>query len=115
MWRKTRVPYGLCFGADPNRNWGYRWNTGGASSIPCSDIYAGPRPYSEPSTLAMANFVSRIADTEDLFAYISLHSFSQMILLPYGYTAAHLDNYYPMVIVFNLFKRKSIINKFSTH
>lgn len=100
MWRKTRVPYGSCFGADPNRNWGYRWNTGGTSNLACSDVYCGPRPYSEPSMLAMYNFVSRIAETENLLAYISFHSYSQMMLLPYGYTVAHLDNYHQMVSVF---------------
>jgi murein tripeptide amidase MpaA len=28
MWRKTRSTQGitgLCFGTDPNRNWGYNW------------------------------------------------------------------------------------------
>lgn len=97
MWRKTRVPYGICYGADPNRNWGYRWNTGGTSDHPCSEIYCGPHPYSEPSVSALAKFVSQVAETEDLLAYLSIHSYSQMILLPYGYTSEHLDNYYPMV------------------
>lgn len=28
LWRKTRKPYGsFCKGSDPNRNWGYRWNS----------------------------------------------------------------------------------------
>lgn len=97
MWRKTRTPYGLCFGADPNRNWGYRWNTGGSSSLTCSDVYHGPRPFSEPSTLALAEYISGVAENDDLVAYISFHSFSQMFLIPYGHTTAHLDNYNDMV------------------
>lgn len=97
MWRKTRTPHGICFGADPNRNWGYRWNTGGSSNFACSETYHGPRPFSEPSTLALAEFISRIAETEDLVAYISFHSFSQMFLIPYGHTTAPLDNYHDMV------------------
>jgi carboxypeptidase A4 len=41
MWRKTRSknPGTTCRGADPNRNWGYRWGEKGASTNPCSEIY----------------------------------------------------------------------------
>jgi len=27
MWRKTRKPYGNCYGTDPNRNWGFTWKS----------------------------------------------------------------------------------------
>lgn len=92
MWRKTRVPYSaLCFGADPNRNWAYFWNSGGSSALACSETYRGPSAFSEPSTRSMSQYISTIAHR--LVGYISFHSFSQLLLLPYGYTAAHLDNY----------------------
>ncbi|KAJ8944091.1 hypothetical protein NQ318_019429 [Aromia moschata] len=95
MWRKTRVPYSMlgitCFGADPNRNWPFRWNTGGSSSLACSDTYMGPSPWSEPSTRGLGEFISTIAPS--LVGYISIHSYSQMLLLPYGHTSAQLDNY----------------------
>jgi len=92
LWRKTRQPYSaLCIGADPNRNWGYRWNTGGASNIACSETYAGPRAFSEIETDSVARYLSTIS--RDLLAYISFHSYSQMFLLPYGHTTQHLDNY----------------------
>ncbi|XP_018573035.1 zinc carboxypeptidase-like [Anoplophora glabripennis] len=91
MWRKTRVPYTLCFGADPNRNWAYFWNSGGASALPCAETYRGPRAFSEPSTRSLSEFISSIGHR--LVAYISFHSFSQMLLIPYGHTRAHLDNY----------------------
>ncbi|XP_050309825.1 zinc carboxypeptidase-like [Anthonomus grandis grandis] len=96
MWRKTRTPYSvLCFGADPNRNWPYQWMTGGASNQPCSDTYAGPTSLSEPSTSSLADFIDSVG--ENLVGYISFHSFSQMLLLPYGHTTAHLDNYAEMM------------------
>lgn len=92
MWRKTRVPYNMfCFGADPNRNWAYFWNSGGASALPCSETFRGPSAFSEPSTSSLSEFIGTIAHR--LVAYISFHSFSQMLLIPYGYTTAHLDNY----------------------
>ncbi|KAJ8927937.1 hypothetical protein NQ314_019568 [Rhamnusium bicolor] len=92
MWRKTRYPHSiLCTGADPNRNWDYFWNHGGTSNSPCTEIYRGPVPFSEPSTRSMAEFISSVGD--QLVAYISFHSFSQLLLIPYGYTDEHLDNY----------------------
>ncbi|XP_019764321.2 zinc carboxypeptidase [Dendroctonus ponderosae] len=96
LWRKTRTPYTfLCFGADPNRNWPYQWMQGGASNQACSDTYAGPNPLSETSTSSLAFFIDTVGP--NLLAYISLHSFSQMLLLPYGHTTAHLDNYDEML------------------
>nr|QEI22872.1 putative zinc carboxypeptidase [Oryctes rhinoceros] len=91
MWRKTRTPYGSCYGADPNRNWGYRWNTGGASTNPCSDTFAGPNPFSERSTSTLSQFFTGISS--QTVAYISFHSYSQLLLIPYGHTTQNLDNY----------------------
>nr|XP_022920402.1 zinc carboxypeptidase-like [Onthophagus taurus]XP_022920403.1 zinc carboxypeptidase-like [Onthophagus taurus] len=90
MWRKTRVPYGICTGADPNRNWDYRWNTGGASNFPCMDTFAGPRPFSEPETKSMSEYIKSI--NSKLIAYITFHSFTQLLLYPYGHTRENLDN-----------------------
>lgn len=98
LWRKTRTQYSIfCYGADPNRNWPYQWMTGGASNQPCSDTYGGPAPLSEPSTLSTSNFIRSIG--RNLEAYISLHSYSQMLLLPYGHTTAHLDNYDELMLI----------------
>ncbi|RZC37059.1 Peptidase M14 and/or Propep M14 domain containing protein [Asbolus verrucosus] len=91
-WRKTRVPHGdTCVGADPNRNWGYHYNEGGANNDPCSNNYCGPEAFSEPSMKSLSEFISAIG--ESLEGYISFHSYSQILLLPYGYTPDHLDNY----------------------
>ncbi|RZC41101.1 zinc carboxypeptidase [Asbolus verrucosus] len=91
MWRKTRVPYFLCSGADPNRNWGFHFNEGGSSSFPCSETYCGPEAFSEPSTKTLSEFISTIGSS--LQAYIAFHSYSQLLLLPYGHTSQHLENY----------------------
>ncbi|KAG5872627.1 hypothetical protein JTB14_003715 [Gonioctena quinquepunctata] len=92
LWRKTRTRNGLlCRGTDPNRNWNINWNEVGASSNPCSDLYAGPRPFSEPCTATLSEYISTIA--RKLMVYISFHSYTQLLLLPYGNTTDHLDNY----------------------
>ncbi|XP_058805442.1 zinc carboxypeptidase-like isoform X2 [Phymastichus coffea] len=91
LWRKTLSKSGLfCQGADANRNWGYKWMSGGASSNPCSETYAGRAPFSEIETRSMSEYIKGI---ERLFAYISFHSYSQLLLFPYGHTKEHLDNY----------------------
>ncbi|XP_053201673.1 carboxypeptidase B-like [Panonychus citri] len=88
MWRKTRSltnsRWGyICRGADPNRNWSYKWRTGGSSTNPCSDVYAGSAPFSEPEPKAMSQYILKNGPWH---MYISFHSYSQLILLPWGWT-----------------------------
>lgn len=92
-WRKTRQPHGtgICVGADPNRNWDFQWNTGGASNIVCSETYAGPNAFSEPETASLAQYYSSIKD--HISIYISFHAYSQFLLIPFGHTTDHLLNY----------------------
>lgn len=99
MWRKTRQPYGTCFGADPNRNWDVFWNTIGASSNPCNDIYAGRAANSEIEVKSLSNYITTLKDKIQL--YISLHSFSQYLLYPYGHTAELPDNVKDFEQVYN--------------
>ncbi|XP_064645163.1 carboxypeptidase B-like [Lineus longissimus] len=90
MWRKTVTPqYDLgspCIGVDPNRNWDYQWMAAGASSNPCSDGYGGRSAFSEVETQAMSNFV--YANRATIKAFISLHSYGQMFLTPWGVGSA---------------------------
>ncbi|XP_017859818.1 PREDICTED: zinc carboxypeptidase A 1-like [Drosophila arizonae] len=99
LWRKTRTPYGSCFGADPNRNWGFHWNEVGASDSACSDTYAGPKAFSEIETLSLSNYIASIKDKIQL--YVSLHAYSQYLLYPYGHTKSLPDNVKDFQQVFN--------------
>jgi carboxypeptidase A1 len=85
LWRKTRRNNGGgCYGVDPNRNWGGDgWGGGGSSSDPCNDLYRGPTPFSEPCTQALRD--TFLANPQ-IVATIDFHSYSQLILWPYGYT-----------------------------
>ncbi|XP_078043660.1 uncharacterized protein LOC144473566 [Augochlora pura] len=92
LWRKTRKPYGtLCYGSDPNRNWGYKWMNGGASNNPCSDTYGGSSAFSDTETKTMSDYIKSISNK--FYAYISFHSYSQLLMFPYGHTKDHLENY----------------------
>lgn len=116
MWRKTRKPYGLlCYGSDPNRNWGYKWmgkcliwisngnlcaflnefysifSEGGASSNPCSETYGGSAAFSDVETKSLSQFITSISSK--FSSYIAFHSYSQLLMFPYGHTKQHLGNY----------------------
>jgi len=65
------------------------------SKDPCSDIYGGPKPFSEPETKALSDFI--LAHNGTWKVYLTLHSYSQMWMAPYGYSRKKPDNYKSMV------------------
>ncbi len=69
-------------GVDINRNWGYGWGGEGASTVPSNDTYRGPSAFSEPETRAMRDF---LLAHPNIVTYNDLHSFSQLILWPWGF------------------------------
>ncbi|NXC34851.1 CBPA1 Carboxypeptidase, partial [Campylorhamphus procurvoides] len=85
MWRKTRSKHSgsLCVGVDPNRNWDAAFGDAGASPNPCSETYHGPYANSEPEVKSIVDFVK---DHGNIKAFISIHSYSQLLLYPYGHT-----------------------------
>ncbi|XP_061660086.1 carboxypeptidase B2 [Syngnathoides biaculeatus] len=93
MWRKSRsvCPDSHCVGVDLNRNFDANWCTEGASNDPCSEIYCGAFPESEPESEAIANFLRRKKDTIQL--YLSIHAYSQMLLFPYSCTLDEAQNH----------------------
>uniref|UniRef100_A0A3Q3W5K2 Carboxypeptidase A1 n=1 Tax=Mola mola TaxID=94237 RepID=A0A3Q3W5K2_MOLML len=85
MWRKTRKPNpgSSCVGVDPNRNWGIDFGGLGASNNPCSEVYHGPMAHSETEVKSIVDFVKSHGNIK---SFISIHSYSQMLMYPYGYT-----------------------------
>ncbi|XP_009963339.3 carboxypeptidase B [Tyto alba] len=86
MWRKTRSKNAgsRCIGTDPNRNFNAGWCTIGASKSPCDSTYCGSAPESEKETKALADFIRKHLST--VKAYLTVHSYSQLLLFPYSYT-----------------------------
>ncbi|XP_053112232.1 carboxypeptidase A1-like [Hemicordylus capensis] len=86
MWRKTRSlnSGSSCIGVDPNRNWDAGFGVAGSSGNPCSETYRGPYANSEPEVKAIVDFVKSHGNIK---AFISIHSYSQLLLFPYGYTS----------------------------
>ena len=101
LWRKN-VNTAYCApnsnnrGADLNRNFPFQWAT--TTPDQCSDIYAGPSASSEPEVTALMNYVRTLFPDdrpEDITVpapldkpgiFIDIHSFSELILWPWGIT-----------------------------
>jgi uncharacterized repeat protein (TIGR01451 family) len=103
-WRKnTNESYCLSDpryrGADLNRNYEFQWGCcGGSSTNPCYDTYRGPGPASEPETQAVQAYVrAEFPDQRDdaladpapddaTGVFLDLHSYSRLVLWPWGFT-----------------------------
>ncbi|KAM5188032.1 carboxypeptidase A4 isoform 2-T2 [Callospermophilus lateralis] len=85
LWRKTRSlnPGSRCVGTDPNRNWNASFAGEGASDNPCSEVYHGPHANSEVEVKSVVDFIQKHGNFR---CFIDLHSYSQLLMYPYGYT-----------------------------
>ncbi|MDR6975705.1 carboxypeptidase T [Streptomyces sp. 3330] len=92
-WRKNRQPNsGSSYvGTDLNRNWNYKFGCcGGSSGSTSSETYRGTAAESAPEVKVVADFVrSRIVGgKQQITAGIDFHTYSQLVLWPFGYTTA---------------------------
>jgi len=99
MWRKTRSRGYRCYGADPNRNWDFKWGGVGTSSSECRDTYRGTRPFSEIEVYNVANYLS--SNRNRLAGYMDIHAYSQLWMTPWGYTKTYPKDYREMMRVAN--------------
>lgn len=89
LWRKSRSvqrsSFFPCTGVDLNRNFKAGPHCGaGTQRFPCSEVYCGKAPFSEPETAAMSNYLHQIKD--DVEFYVSLHAFGLMWMFPRSYS-----------------------------
>ena len=94
-------------GVDLNRNFSFGWNTtggAGSSGAACNLTYRGPSAGSEPEIQAIQSYVRSLwpdrrgpgasdaapADTSGI--HLDIHSFSQLVLWPWGNTATPAPN-----------------------
>ena len=85
MWRKNRRYISRhCSGVDLNRNFDSHFGTIGASSDCQSNTYPGKESFSEPETANIRELVKSLSQKNRLNAYLSIHSYSQFLLVPWG-------------------------------
>ncbi|WP_405801157.1 M14 family metallopeptidase [Streptomyces sp. NBC_01506] len=92
-WRLNRQPNSgsTRVGTDLNRNWNFQWGCcGGSSGTPGAETYRGARAESAPEVKVVADFArSRVVGgKQQLKAAIDFHTYSELVLWPYGYTTA---------------------------
>jgi hypothetical protein len=94
LWRKNRRDNGDgTFGVDLNRNYPFQWgfDNAGSSANTGSETYRGPAAQSEPEVQAMVAFLA----SRDFRTSLSLHTYSNLWLAPWGYTPAYPPNWAP--------------------
>ncbi|MFN8596047.1 MAG: M14 family zinc carboxypeptidase [Anaerolineae bacterium] len=96
-------------GVDLNRNWPFKWNScaaglGCSSGVQCDETYRGPSAASEPETQATVAYARSIFPDwrpDDLTTaapitatglFLDLHSYSQLMLWPWGFTYSTAPN-----------------------
>ncbi len=85
-------------GIDMNRNFGWMWNQGsGSSSIQCDQTFRGPSAQSENENTAIDSYAKTlfidargpdlldVAPSDTTGVYIDVHSYSELVLWPYGF------------------------------
>ena len=121
-WRKnTNNTNGSCssssFGTDLNRNFAFHWNSvsGGSSANACVDTYHGPTSASEPETKNLIRYVAGTLGSNGSYTggvltdarsdalssaapanyrgmFMDIHSYSQLVMWPWGDTTAAAPN-----------------------
>ncbi len=107
-WRKNTHPYGSCsstdYGVDLNRNSSFHWGGPGTSTNPCDETYRGPSAASEIETIRLESFVATLfpdqrgpndtdpAPDDATGVFITLHSYSNLVLWPWGDTSTPAPN-----------------------
>jgi carboxypeptidase T len=81
LWRKNRSQQGI--GTDLNRNYSFHWGEGGSSDNPNDDTFMGSEAFSEPETLSLKNFIISLTRLKSM---LDFHSYSELILYPWGFT-----------------------------
>lgn len=98
-WNPTHCGEGSWPGVDLNRNFPFEWGQhGGSSGSACDQTFRGPVPASEPETQAVIDYVRALypdlrgpalddpAPDSTQGIFIDLHSFSRLVLWPWGFS-----------------------------
>jgi len=100
-WRKNRQvnANSSCVGTDLNRNWDADWNGGESTSTSeCSDIYVGTSPFSATEANVLKNYMEAVPN---LVGHLDIHSYSALVLGPWGYTNAESPDHDEIVSLGN--------------
>ncbi|CAB4255651.1 similar to Saccharomyces cerevisiae YHR132C ECM14 Putative metalloprotease with similarity to the zinc carboxypeptidase family, required for normal cell wall assembly [Maudiozyma barnettii] len=86
LWRKNRQATSIesCPGLDIDRSFGFQWAK--SHEFPCSESYNGEVPFEAQEAQYWDIYLREIKKDYKIFGYLDLHSYSEEILYPYGYS-----------------------------
>uniref|UniRef100_A0A914WMJ0 Peptidase M14 carboxypeptidase A domain-containing protein n=1 Tax=Plectus sambesii TaxID=2011161 RepID=A0A914WMJ0_9BILA len=95
MWRKNMAPkncngsaYGTvrcCEGVDLNRNFDFHWGGRWGERNPCSDVFQGSSPFSEPESRAIRDLLLSPDVKGKVDAFVTLHTHGQLFIHSYNH------------------------------
>ena len=68
----------------------------GVGDNPCDNAWPGYFAFSDPEARALANFVNN-TNGGNWKVFFTMHSYSQLWMLPYGYTGERVEDYDKLV------------------
>ncbi len=102
FWRKNkRVIDDRLRGVDLNRNWEHEWGGLGSSSNPGNEQYRGEAPFTEPELLVYLDALDGLRGR--VVGHLDVHTFSQFVLSPWGFTLEEPDDIAEMTELGNIF------------
>lgn len=90
LWRKNRQDTYIsdCKGIDIDRSFGYQWVK--SNEFPCSESYNGEVEFDAVESKLWGSYFNENKKNYKIFGYLDLHSYSEEILYPYGYSCEAL-------------------------
>lgn len=90
LWRKNRQQtyFPRCFGIDIDHSFDFHWT--GSQNFPCSEDYSGESPFEALEAESWNNYINMTKSEYTIHGYLDLHSYSQEVLYPYGYSCEAL-------------------------
>ncbi len=82
-------------GVDLNRNYDWLWGSSGQQSDPTNYLYGGPTAFSEPESIAIRD----LCIEHDFVFAVNYHTYSQLILYPWGWTFEDTEDHDLLVSV----------------
>lgn len=84
----------------------YFYKVAGASANPCSEVFSGPYPASEPEVKSLMRYIMN--KSPRWVSHISLHSYGAIWLSPFSYSKTHIQENFEETV-------KKILNSYQNY